>query len=83
MSVCQSCGRPTFGRFCGVCQEFGKREGPLIRVKHDANRKALDIVYSPPNGAWVILSVDSDPKRVKLLGIKSTVEELQEFVDNY
>ena len=79
MAVCESCGRRTFGRVCGVCKEHGTTEGPLRRAQSIAGIKGLDILWSPANQAWIVI----DNGNIKLLAVKNDVLDVLSFVEDY
>lgn len=72
---CERCGQPTFGRVCGPCQQHGPG-GPLMRAREKAAKKGMEVLWSNVNNAWLIVTKD------KLLGIKNSVEDVLDYLED-
>ena len=78
MAKCQVCGRRTFGRICGPCQEAGSNpDGVIAR----AREMGFEVLWSPVNQGYVILEKPGDDSQPELVGVKNTIQDVKAFLE--
>lgn len=57
------------------------RQELVDKMKQEADAKGFDVVYSPVNRAWLIISQSpGDLNKAELYGVMNTIEEVRDWI---